>query len=199
MRVALTVLVVFLFGLAGWAQNPVVGNNADTAIEKPSEVGGLLRAESRSELTTEFSSSKDVTLRATLEPLPRPAAFAINPVIAPVTPVRPTVTEKESARNKKIWYSLAAVNHGAAAFDAWATRSAIDRGAREVNPLLKPFANSNAMYGAVQVVPFGMDYLGRRMMRSSNSTVRRLWWLPQTASAIGSLTAGIHNMGVNRR
>jgi hypothetical protein len=64
---------------------------------------------------------------------------------------------------------------------------------------MRPFANSNAMYAATQAVPFGMDFLGRRMMRSNNHVVRKLWWLPQTACTVASVAAGIHNMGVNAR
>jgi hypothetical protein len=44
-----------------------------------------------------------------------------------------------------------------------------------------------------------MDYLGRRLMRSNNAFLRKMWWVPQTASAVCSLAAGIHNMGVNPR
>ncbi len=120
-----------------------------------------------------------------------------SPIIA--TPIKPARVEKPrvNPRDKKVWISLMAFNHGAAAFDAWSTRSSVQRGNVELNPLLKPFANSNAMYVSNQIVPFGMDYLGYRMMRSQNRIVRKLWWLPQTASAACALAAGIHNMGVN--
>ena len=209
MRVAfsmLVVLAVLSFGIAGFAQELAM-NSTNVSDSESLNVGGTTAVETPSLAKTGYSSSKDVqnepapfVLRANLDPTPlsNSAMFAINPVVAPVHPVKPTL-EKENARNKKIWLSLTAVNHGAATFDAWSTRSAISRGAMEVNPLLKPFANSNAMYGAVQVVPFGMDYLGRRMMRSNNATIRKLWWVPQTASTICSFTAGIHNMGVNTR
>jgi hypothetical protein len=89
------------------------------------------------------------------------------------------------------------MGHGAAGFDAWSTRQAVNRGARELNPLMAPFANSAAMYPAAQIMPFGVDYLAHRMMRSNNHVIRKLWWVPQTASTVASLAAGIHNMGVN--
>ena len=101
----------------------------------------------------------------------------------------------ESRTNRIAWYSLAAVGHSAAVFDAWSTRRAINSGyATEANPLLRPFANSGAMYAATQVSPLVMDFLGRRMMRSRHSVLRKTWWLPQTIGAAASLTAGAHNL-----
>jgi hypothetical protein len=64
---------------------------------------------------------------------------------------------------------------------------------------MKPFANSGAIYPALQVGPSAMDYLGLRMMRSQNHLYRKLWWIPQAASAAMSLTFGIQNVGVANR
>jgi hypothetical protein len=87
-----------------------------------------------------------------------------------------------------------AVNHGAAAFDAWTTRRAIGGGyGTEGDPLQRPFANSNAIYATTQVVPVLMDYMGHRMIRSEHPTIRKFWWIPQAASAGVSLAAGMHN------
>jgi hypothetical protein len=143
-----------------------------------------------------FLASANAGPLATPEPVASPAPIIATPVIADK---KTEADQKRESRNKKIWYSLVGVNHAAAGFDAWSTRSSIQRGARELNPLLKPFASSNAMYAANQVVPAGMDYLGRRLMRSENPIIRKMWWVPQTASAICSLAAGIHNLGVNPR
>jgi hypothetical protein len=159
-----------------------------------------------SDFIRDFSSSRPVSLEllasasagplATPEPLAPPTPIIATPIVANRNG---DLDKKWESRNKKIWYSLVGVNHVAAGFDAWSTRDSIQRGARELNPLLKPFATSNAMYAANQVVPFGMDYLGRRLMRSNNAFLRKMWWVPQTASAVCSLAAGIHNMGVNPR
>jgi hypothetical protein len=113
-------------------------------------------------------------------------------------PVKPAVTESyETPRQRKIWYGLMAASHGAAAFDAWTTRRAISGGyGVEGDPLQRPFANSGAIYVTTQVTPLLMDYLGRRMMRSSHPWMRRVWWVPQAASASVSFGAGIHNYGV---
>jgi hypothetical protein len=159
-----------------------------------------------SDFIRDFSSSRPVSFEllasasagplATPEPLAPPTPVLATPIVANKNG---DLDKKWESRNKKIWYSLVGVNHAAAGFDAWSTRASIQRGAQELNPLLKPFATSNAMYAANQVVPFGMDYLGRRLMRSNNAFLRKMWWFPQTASAACALAAGIHNMGVNPR
>lgn len=99
------------------------------------------------------------------------------------------------ARIPKLWYTLVAAGHGAATFDAWSTRRVIGSGnGRELDPLMRPFAHSTAIYGAIQVGPGLLDYLARRMMRSEKRWVRRLWWLPQVAGTAGSLWSGAHNL-----
>jgi len=103
----------------------------------------------------------------------------------------------ETPRQRKTWYGLMIAGHAAAGFDAWTTRRAISGGyGREANPFLKPFANSNAIYAAIQVSPAVMDFLGKRLMLSQNPWIRKVWWLPQTAGASASLLAGRHNLGV---
>jgi hypothetical protein len=122
-----------------------------------------------------------------------PAAKAIANV-----PVKPATTESyETPRKRMIWYGLMVAAHGTAAFDAWTTRRAITGGyGTEGDPLQRPFANSNAIYATTQVAPLLMDYVGHRMMRSRYPVFRRLWWVPQAASASVSLGAGIHNYRV---
>ena len=111
------------------------------------------------------------------------------------SPVKPAARGSyETARERKIWYGLIAAGHSAAVFDAYSTRRAISGGyGTEGNPLLRPFANSNAMYLATQISPVVMDYLGHRMMTSDHAWMRRIWWVPQVAGTSLSLTAGVHN------
>jgi len=98
----------------------------------------------------------------------------------------------------KMWFVLGAVEHGAATFDAWSTRRNIMEGTtHEADPLLRPFANSNAMYAAVQVAPVLFDLLSRQMLRNSHSWVRKSWWVPQTASAAASILSGAHNVAIH--
>lgn len=95
----------------------------------------------------------------------------------------------------RLWRTLLIVQHGAAVFDAWSTRNAIQNdGAHELNPLFRPFAGSDAIYAATQVGSGLFDYLGHRMMTSKKGWMRRLWWVPQVAGTIGSLFSGAHNM-----
>ena len=104
------------------------------------------------------------------------------------------------ARTPKLWYALAAAGHGAATFDAWTTRRAIESGrGHELNPLLRPFAKSNALYGAIQAGPALFDYLGWRMAKSPNRWPQRLWWMPQVAGTASSLWSGTHNLRVANR
>lgn len=96
---------------------------------------------------------------------------------------------------KHLWYALIGVQHGAATFDAWSTRDSIESGQRrELNPLLRPFSHSGAIYGAIQVAPGFMDFLGYRMMGSRHRWMRRAWWLPQAGSAALYFLSGVHNL-----
>jgi len=117
---------------------------------------------------------------------------------AVVQPVKPALQrDYDTEHQKKVWWALTAVSSGAAAFDAWSTRRAISGGfGTEANPLLKPFAHSNAMYAATQVSPLVMDLIGRKMMTSRHNWVRKLWWVPQMAGTDVSVSAGIHNVSV---
>jgi hypothetical protein len=100
----------------------------------------------------------------------------------------------ETARQRKIWYGLVAASSGAAAFDAWTTRRAVSGNyGVEGDPLLRPFAHSNAIYAATQVSPAILDYVGHRMITSHHEWMRKMWWVPQVAGTSFSLGAGVHN------
>lgn len=128
------------------------------------------------------------------------AAEAVQPprVALPMRPVKPAYTRpRETPQQRIAWYTLAVAGHGAAAFDAYSTRLALSTNSgMEGNPLLRPFAHSNALYAATQVSPVVMDLIGKRMMVSQNHWMRRMWWLPQAAGSGFSIGAGVHNMGV---
>ncbi len=147
--------------------------------------------------TTKESSSTSVLPAM---PIPKADAEAILPAAPaqPFLPMKPAYTRpRETHRQRVIWYSLAVAGHSGAAFDAWSTKRAVSGGyGQESNPLLRPFANSNAIYAATQVSPAVMDFLGKRMMVSQHRWVRRMWWLPQAAGASFSFVAGAHNVGV---
>ena len=101
----------------------------------------------------------------------------------------------ENRRKELMWKGLAIASSGAATFDAWSTRHAITTaGARELNPMLRPFAGNASLYAAIQVAPALMDFAGKKMMYSRYSWVRRMWWVPQSASFVSSIFCGAHNL-----
>jgi hypothetical protein len=106
------------------------------------------------------------------------------------------IKEAMSMPSRKAWIALSIVQHGAAAFDAYSTRQAVGHGAVEDDPLMRPFANSPAIYVATQVGPVIFDLLARHMQHSEYPMVRRLWWMPQTMSAGLSIFSGVHNLNV---
>ncbi len=113
----------------------------------------------------------------------------------PNAPVKPAGRAmEETKRDKTIWMTLIVGGHSAAVFDAYTTRRAVSGGyGTESDPLLRPFAQSNAMYAATQVSPLLMDYLGHRMMTSNNKWLHKFWWVPQSAGMSVSIGAGVHN------
>ncbi len=122
--------------------------------------------------------------------------------IAFINPGRPFIVsvgelQSENRQKLRVWKGLAIASHGAATFDAWTTRHAIGTsGAHELNPMLRPFAGNASLYAVIQIGPALMDYAGRKMMYSQHTWVRRLWWVPQSASFVSSLFCGAHNLSV---
>ena len=107
-----------------------------------------------------------------------------------------SVKDVEGAPSRRKWLALAAAEHGAAALDAYSTRQAIGRGAVEADPMMRPFADSPSIYAAIQVAPLALDYVARRLQRSQNPLLRRMWWLPQSGGTAMFLFSGAHNLGV---
>lgn len=100
-----------------------------------------------------------------------------------------------SAVQSRVWYLLVTTQHGAAFFDAHSTRGAL-RHYRELDPLLRPFAHSAALYPVMQIVPLGFDWLSRRLATSRHRWARDIWWLPQAAATAGFIWSGVHNMNL---
>jgi len=140
-------------------------------------------ADPNSELSATPSPSNALVHAAVLPPKPQPVAR--------------TADTQPSAREVRIWKGLMVAQHSAAAFDAWSTRRSIESGnGYERNVLMRPFANSAAIYPMLQIAPFGLDFLSHRMMRSQNRFFRKTWWLPQLASTGASLVCGARNLRV---
>jgi hypothetical protein len=113
----------------------------------------------------------------------------------PAKPIQ--ITPAETLHPSRAWLALSFVQHSAATFDAYSTRQAIGRGAMESDPIMRPFAHSGALYGAIQVGPVLLDLVARRMQRSENNFFRRMWWMPQSVATAGFLFSGVHNLGVS--
>lgn len=116
----------------------------------------------------------------------------------PIVPVYAPMRDGSERWRRREWLALSIAAHGTATFDAWSTRRVLSAmpNAQEANPLLRPFAGNASMYAAVQAAPTILDFVSRRMMNSSHAWMRNTWWLPQTVSAVVSLSSGVHNMGV---
>ena len=140
---------------------------------------------------------------AALPNAPEPAPVNSPSAIALLKPGKSTMVSvgqllAEERRNQRLWMGLGIASHSAATFDAWSTRHAITTaGDRELDPMLRPFAGNASLYAAIQVGPTLMDFVGKKMMYSRHSWVRRMWWVPQTASFASSLFCGAHNLGVH--
>jgi len=110
---------------------------------------------------------------------------------------KPKIENRASRSEVLLWKGLAVAEHSAAVFDAWSTRQSLTSGnGYERDPLMKPFANSAAIYPVLQIAPFGADYLSHRFMRSNHVFLRRVWWIPQVASISGSMWCGARNLRV---
>jgi hypothetical protein len=111
-------------------------------------------------------------------------------------PLKQDFIDVETPVSRRKWLALTAITHGAATFDAYSTRQAVQSGAHETDPFMKPFANSGGIYAAIQVAPVVLDFAGRRMQRSQFGVLRHTWWLPQSVGAGLYLFSGVHNLHV---
>jgi hypothetical protein len=159
---------------------------------------------SHSDDTAPFEPGRLTLTPAAAAAAPAPAAAAspapAKPAIAPVIAAgqKSEFAGRVTDGQKRLWLGLAIAQHSAATFDAWSTRRAITHGgARELNPMLKPFANNGSIYAATQVGPVLLDLLGRRMMTSRSSLLRHTWWLPQMLGTAASVAGGAHNLRVH--
>jgi hypothetical protein len=112
------------------------------------------------------------------------------------TPSKPVRIIMAETHPRKAWLILSIAEHSAATFDAYSTRMAVSKGAAEADPMMRPFAHSPAIYGAIQVGPLILDYAARRMERSQFGLLRKTWWIPQTAATGIFLFSGVHNVNV---
>jgi hypothetical protein len=194
-----TILLLGAIPQSGQVARAVANAPAEAVAEASKEAAGERGLPSMPVAKANFEAAGDGVSSSVTSSV---AAEAIQPprVALPMQPMKAAYMRPRETRNQRIaWYTLAVAGHGAAAFDAYSTRRVLSGNyGMEGNPLLRPFAHSNALYVATQVSPAVMDLIGKRMMVSQNRWVRRLWWLPQAAGSGFSIGAGVHNMGVAR-
>jgi len=160
----------------------------------------LWKADSSTALAS-TSDTRSAPIATTMTATPEVVA-SLSGAFIPVTADPPSgfIAGPGTVRtSNRRWATLVVAQHAAATFDAWSTRRALSQpGRSEGDPLMRPFANSGAIYGAIQVGPVILDYVGRRMSRSQHNWVRKLWWVPQSAATVGFLFSGVHNVVTTR-
>jgi hypothetical protein len=188
---------LFAANLPDATSQPAIGS---VISPRPAEASGHSSAVNLG--TSDKSSSGD--LSPDLSPASLHTALQNSPSLSMIrvpdsasAPLRFITPESQPSRRK--WIALSIAQHAAAAFDAYSTRDAISRGAVEQDPFMKPFANSSAIYAAIQACPVALDFAAHHMQRSENNFVRRTWWVPQSVAAGMFLFSGVHNLHVADR
>jgi hypothetical protein len=184
--------------LMAWADVPASPNPSATVAPAPtnSQPGSQPAATGASSPNSNSSGTSPASLPAVaLDTTEHDALSTIRIPEAPLAKPTP-VLRVESLPSRRSWLLLSLAQHGAATFDAYATRDAISHGAVEQNPLMRPFANSDGIYAAIQICPVLLDFASRKMQRSENNFARRTWWLPQSVSTAVYLFSGVHDLHV---
>jgi hypothetical protein len=197
-------MAVMLFQLPG----ATAGVNAPRPLlERPAVESSAPALANAPEGGSENTSAASAAEIAPVPPMPastpesQPVAL---PIVEPPTtflsagiynPPPPYLLDFEPApvMHPKAWFLLGAVEHSSATYDAWSTRRALESGRVEADPVMRPFAGSPAIYGAIQAIPIGLDYLARRLQRSSGWT-RHIWWAPQSLATATFLFSGSYNV-----
>jgi len=177
---------------------PVVtaSNSAAVASKSPEESSSTTSATARLKMDSIYATDKGRQPGVTTMLVAQNSQSFSTIRIPDGNEKRYATREAESIPSRREWLALMILEHSAAAFDAYSTRGAISRGAKEEDPMMRPFAHSPAIYAAIQVGPALLDVLARRMQRSQYNFVRRTWWVPQSVSTGGSIFSGVHNLSV---
>lgn len=191
---------VILLQLSGILPGKSAKTTAPPAVPAENSASEILPLSVRNINLTNLNFAGASNPSGTTKMIPVDATSASTPIaliqIASIRKKNRDVIRTEGSDSRRCWLLLAAAQHGAAAFDAYSTRYAVGHGAVEQNPMLRPFARSDSIYAVSQIVPTVLDLVGRRMQRSPNHFVRRMWWLPQTLSTGTYIWAGTHNLQV---
>lgn len=198
--------VLFACWLCLMVISQAYAETAPASVETPAFRLDPSRAESSASPSTAAHTpalAKSDSMADVLLPVSLPVSPAGVMASAPYEPLphkTPRITTLPAQVDTRLWWGLTITQHAAAVFDSWSTRQSIGSGrGYERDPLLRPFADSPSIYPAMQILPTGLDYLSRRMLRSSNGVFRKMWWVPQTAATAGFLWSGMHNLAVASR
>src|SRR3954469_13669687 len=121
--------ILVFFGPTAWGQNNTTAPQLQTievAATTTNDFSGSGYSSNKAE-----SATSPTPASADLELFPPAGTMVAAPVIvtAPISQPKPSgSTDENNSRNKKIWFSLAMIEHGAAGFDAWSTRQSVNRG-----------------------------------------------------------------------
>ncbi len=189
-------VLLFQFPVAGAAANTAKPTNTQAVTE--THAAAPVAATSLTVTVSAKNSTPDDSTKTSL-PTVGPSAsspdFAASSMAGVYLPPPPAFRPPDEApiTHRKSWILLSAVEHSSAGYDAWSTRYALSNGRVEADPLMRPFAGSAGLYGAIQAIPFGLDYVAHRFQHSSGWT-HRIWWAPQAIASATFLFSGSYNI-----
>ncbi len=188
-------VLLFQFPVAGAAANTAQSANTQTVTETHALAPGSAASASLSASGRNSVPDATKTSLRTVGPSASSVDFTASSMASVRLPSPPAFRPPDEApiTHRKSWIFLSAVEHSSAGFDAWSTRYALSNGRVEADPLMRPFASSDRIYGAIQAIPIGLDYVARRFQRSSGWT-HRIWWAPQAIASATFLFSGSYNV-----
>lgn len=184
-------VLLFQFPVAGAAANTAQPANTQAVTEAHA---APVAAASIPSTASGKASVPDDSAKLALGTVTKASDFAASSTASlhlPPPAFRPP--DEAPITHRKSWILLSAVEHSSAGFDAWSTRYALSNGRVEADPLMRPFASSDRIYGAIQAIPIGLDYVARRFQRSSGWT-HHIWWAPQAIASATFLFSGSYNV-----
>jgi hypothetical protein len=189
-------VLLFQFPVAGAAANILQPANAQAVTEThaalPAAASIPVTATGKDSASDDSTKTSLRTVGPSPAPSPNLAASSMASVyLPPPTAFRPP--DEPPVTHRKTWILLSAVEHSSAGYDAWSTRYALSNGRVEADPLMRPFAGSAGLYGAIQAIPIGLDYVAHRFQRSSGWT-HHIWWAPQAIASATFLFSGSYNV-----
>lgn len=175
---------------------PAIGPLPDAPLPSNASPSALPSANSSGTSSSQEGQRQPVVLRVAALDATRNDNQTLSTIRIPDSNKAFQPVSVESVPSRKRWLALSIAQSSAASFDAYSTRRALEGGAYEADPMMRPFAGSSGIYAAIQVCPIVLDYTAKHMQHSEIPLVRHTWWLPQTLGTGLYLFSGAHNMQV---